>query len=233
MWSWLACFGLLWRVAPSNVDVWRHHSSDRKREGRNVGVEVTEKQRLQSGVFLRNYISEFKWHCHECPTSSEETDRKNTNGVIVRSDMISNKLKKKTCALYRWPHLTDAIKSVSLFKNPTWKGIWGLNSVKSRTVVVWVVKLFSAKTSEKYATPNSGLNTAAARLLRQLVPTHQITRCHKSYHSKNQNYIHSIHIGYLWAAKTTVDPVQWRAWLLNMIVNHTNCSNIQNSVQSP
>jgi len=60
-----------------------------------VGVEVTEKLGLQLGFFFRACISEFKRHCHECPTSSEETDRKNTNGVFVRSD-ISNKPKKKT-----------------------------------------------------------------------------------------------------------------------------------------
>ena len=78
--------------------------------------------------------------------------------------------------------------------------------MKSRTVVVWVVKLFSANTSEKYATPHSGLNMAVARLVRKLVPTYQIMRCHKSHHSKNQTYVRSINIGYLCAANTTVDP---------------------------
>jgi len=52
MLSWLACFGLLRRVAPSNVGVWRHQNSDRKREGRNVGLEMTEKQRLQLRFFF-------------------------------------------------------------------------------------------------------------------------------------------------------------------------------------
>ena len=73
---------------------------------------------------------------------------------------------------------------------------------------------------------------AVARLLRKLVPTYQITRCHNSGHNKNQTYIRSKHIGYICAAKTAVDPVHCRAWLLNRTVNHTNFCNIQNSAQS-
>jgi len=54
-----------------------------------VGVEVTEKQRLQLGFFFaRAFLNSND--CHEC-SSGEETNRKNTNGVFVRSDIISSK----------------------------------------------------------------------------------------------------------------------------------------------
>ena len=148
IWSWLTCFGLLRRVAPSNVDVWRHQSSDRKRVGRNVGVEVTVEQRLQLGIFFaRAFLN---------PNDTVMHVQRQANRAMGRILMESLwevtwsaiSIKKQHCALRMWPHLTDAIESVSLFKNHIWNDIWGLNSVKSRTVGVWVVKLFSTKTSE-------------------------------------------------------------------------------------
>lgn len=113
MWSWLACFGLLRRVAPSNVDVWRHQSSHRKREGRNVGVEVTEKQKLQLGFFFARAFLNSNDTVMSVQRQTKRPIGKNTNGVFVRSDMVSNNEQKTTLCTVQVTTL-DRCYSVSL-----------------------------------------------------------------------------------------------------------------------
>lgn len=118
--------------------------------------------------------------------------------------------KKNNTVHYAGDHIRQILQSVPLFKSRISNDIWGVNRVKNRTVVVSVIILYILLQGYQHfgeiCYPTIRTKYRGRRLLRKLVPTYQITRCHDLDHSQNQTalqpqcYTHSCAARTIWSA---------------------------------